>query len=103
MALGEMTDLELLDSAAEKLRDGHELTQIQRLMLADILEGERQIRSTMEPFVDLLNYSVEQAGGGEAWLRLARHEDSGEIRLWADNTTNSVHLARDILNAKEAK
>lgn len=101
MTRGEMTDLGLLNEAASLLRNGYELTDVQRLMLADILEGEADLRTSFEPFVDSINIAIHQSGGGEAELRLLRHEDTGEIQLMGDNSTNSVRLARDILNKKK--
>lgn len=99
---GEMSDLDLLDKAATDIRAGYQLSPEQSELLASILDAECALRESLEPFVELLNLSFEQAGGGSAALKLMRHDESGEIQVVADNTSNSVRLARSIIDNKES-
>lgn len=93
-----MSDVETLDAAAQALREGCPLNDGHRELLADILRAEAIIRAEMEPFVDLLNVVVKLGGGDAAFIRLAKHEETGEIKLLGDNTNNSVRLARAIIH-----
>ena len=96
-----MTNAEALEAAASAIRHGAPLNDGHRELLAQALDAEAALLELFEPFVELINAGIEQAGGGHAALKLVRDPDTNEIRLWGDNTPNAIRLARAIIRTDQ--
>ena len=94
-------DADAFDRAAEILRNGGELPEGIRPLLADLLRAESVMFREMQNVVDLLNVTITQAGGGSAAIRFAKDESTGDVKLVNDNTNNAIRIARAVLNANQ--
>lgn len=91
-------EVNALNAAAELLREGADLPEDTRTLLADLLRAEAAMFELLEPLIDLMNVAIESEGGPRAVIRVMK-DDSGNMRLLNDNTNNAVRLAGAILNA----
>lgn len=60
--------------------------------VADWLRGEVICQDEMEPFIELLNITFEQASGVKNYLRFGRTED-GDVKFVADTNEGATAVA----------
>lgn len=66
--------------------------------VADWLRGEAILQDEMEPFVEAINATFEQASGVKSYLRFGRQAD-GEPTLLLDTNTAATAVAQAYLNS----
>jgi hypothetical protein len=68
--------------------------------VADWLRSEAACQDEMEPFVELLNVTIEQQSGVKGYLRFGREPD-GDVAFQADTNEGATAVARAYLEAHE--
>lgn len=98
-----VVEIAALNEAADALLDGTPLPPSARLLIANLLRAEAVLLAELQPFTDLISLAIKQPGDAGARLRLARNEETGDMKMLGDNTSNAVRVARAVLNARGKK